>query len=148
MIQYDSIRVLARYWIEFKLRLLKGVLWNLVATLSLQGAMLVSGALVARIIGIEDFGIYALMMSTLMLLAGVAQGSSGVVATKFVAEGIADQPQRVARIMRMCALATASSGIICASLLWASASIIAENILAKPAVEPHLRLDLQYFFKS
>lgn len=140
MIQHDLIRALVRGWLDFRQQLLKGVLWNLVSTLSLQGSMLITGALVARIIGIEDFGIYALMMSTLMTLTGVAQGSSGIVATKFVAEGLADQPQRVARVMRMCAVATAASGIFCASLLWASASIIADELLHKPAVEPHLRM--------
>jgi O-antigen/teichoic acid export membrane protein len=127
-------------WLDFRERLLKGVLWNLVSTLSLQGSMLISGALVARIIGIDDFGIYALMMSTLMTLTGVAQGSSGIVATKFVAEGLADQPQRVAGVLRMCAMATAASGICCSSLLWALAPTIANELLHKPVVEPYLRL--------
>lgn len=140
MILHDFIRGLSRGWLNFRQQLLKGVFWNLVSTLSLQGSMLITGALVARIIGIEDFGIYALMMSTLMTLTGVAQGSSGIVATKFVAEGLTNHPQRVAGIMRMCAMATAASGIFCASLLWASASFIAHELLGKPAVEPHLRM--------
>jgi O-antigen/teichoic acid export membrane protein len=136
----NAIAVIGLGWLDFRQRLLKGVLWNLVSTLSLQGSMLITGALVARIIGIEDFGIYALMMSTLMTLTGVAQGSSGIVATKFVAEGLADQPQRVAGVLRMCAVATAASGICCASLLWATAPIIADELLHKPVVEPYLRL--------
>jgi O-antigen/teichoic acid export membrane protein len=40
----------------------------------------------------------------------------------------------------MCAIATAASGIFCASLLWTSASFIAEELLRKPLVEPYLRL--------
>ena len=136
MTLHSLIQPLTRGWLDFRKRLLKGVLWNLVSALSLQGSMLITGAIVARIIGIEDFGIYALMMSTLMILTGVAQGSSGVVATKFIAEGLADQPQRVARVMRMCALATSASGVFCASILWASAPVIADELLRKPDLEP------------
>lgn len=141
MTLHGLIQALIHGWFDFRQRLLNGVLWSLFSTLALQGSMLISGALIARIIGIEDFGVYALMLSTLIILAGVAQGSSGVVATKFVAEGLTtDQPQRVARVIRMCALVTAASGIFYASLLWASASIIAYDLLRKPAVEPYLRL--------
>lgn len=134
-----AAETLVRVWHVFRLRLLAGLSWNLLSILSLQGSVLLTSVVVARMTGIEDFGVYALMLTTLLTVTGIAQGSSGVAATKFVAESLATEPQRVARVLRVCGVATAASGLFCAVLLWATAPQLADDLLRKPAVESHLR---------
>ena len=137
---YNLTHALTRGRLVFRHQLLKGLSWNLLSIFFLQGSMFVTGIIVARMIGMEAFGVYALMLMTLMTLTGVAQGSSGIVATKFVAEGLADKPHRVAGVLRICAVATAIGGICCAIMLWAGAPFIADEVLQKSRVEPYLRL--------
>jgi O-antigen/teichoic acid export membrane protein len=138
-IMHKFIRGFVNGWLDFRQKLLNGVFWNLISTVSLQGSMLVTGALVARIIGLENFGVYALMIGTLMSLTGIAQGSSGVVVNKFVAESISKNPQRVARVIKMCAVATSVSGLFFGTILWALAPIIANDLLQKPMMTLYLR---------
>src|SRR5512139_2416282 len=70
----------------FRERLLAGFSWSLMSTLSLQGSVLLTSVIVARLLGLEDFGIYALLVGTVMTVAGIAQGGTGLIATRFVGE--------------------------------------------------------------
>lgn len=123
----------------FRERLLSGFSWSVVSTISLQGSVLLTTIVVARLLGLEDFGVYALLVGTVMTVAGVAQGGTGLIATKFVGELMASDPARVGRILRMCAVITSLTGVVTAGLLFLLAPVVAGTLLGKPQVEPHVR---------
>jgi O-antigen/teichoic acid export membrane protein len=123
----------------FRERLLSGFSWSLMSTISLQGSVLLTSIVVARLLGLEDFGIYALLVSTVMTVAGIAQGGTGLIATKFVGELLSTDAPRVGRILRMCSQFTALAGAITAALLFLLAPVVADALLGKPQVEPYVR---------
>jgi O-antigen/teichoic acid export membrane protein len=131
--------VTLRVLLIFRERMLSGFFWSVVSTLWLQGSVLLTTIVVARLLGLEDFGVFALLVGTVMTVVGIAQGSTGLVAIKFVGELHASDPDRVGCILRMCALFTGLNGIIAAGLLFFLAPVVAGTLLGKPQVEPHVR---------
>lgn len=123
----------------FRERLLSGFALNFVSAVALQGSVLLTAIVLARLLGLEDFGIYAVLVSTVMTSAGIAQGATGLVGTKFVGELMHTDPGQIARILRMCAVMAGGMGTVMALLLLAFAPLIASEVLDKPQVEPFLR---------
>jgi O-antigen/teichoic acid export membrane protein len=123
----------------FRERLLSGFSWSVMSAISLQGSVLLTSIVVARLLGLEDFGAYALLVGTAMTVAGVAQGGTGLIATKFVGELLGSDPTRIGRVLRMCALITSLTGVIAAGLLFLLASTVSGTLLSNPQVEPLVR---------
>lgn len=123
----------------FRERLLSGFSWSVMSAISLQGSVLLTSIVVARLLGLEDFGAYALLVGTAMTVAGVAQGGTGLIATKFVGEFLGSDPARIGRVLRMCALITSLTGVIAAGLLFLLAPTVSGTLLGNPQVEPLVR---------
>lgn len=123
----------------FRARLASGFLWSLVSTFALQGSVMLTGLVLARMLGLQSFGVYALATTTVMTVVGVAQGGVGIIGTKFVGEWLHEQPQRIGRVLHMCAVFTSVTGLIAASVLWGLAPLVAERLLDNPDVAPALR---------
>ena len=135
-----AVRRVAQVVKIFRERLLAGFSWNVLSALSLQGSVLVSTVIVARLLGLESFGAYSVLVSTVMTVAAIAQGGSGLVATKYVAEFLATEPARVGRILKMCRIVTLATGTVTAALLFAAAGIISGEVLGRPELGPQVRL--------
>lgn len=121
-------------------RLQRGFLWNVIAASCNQGTTFLLSLLVANRLGREEFGAYALILSTLMLFGSVAQLSMGFTTMKYVAELRSSAPARVGRIITMCGTVAASAGLAASAAAWAFAPFISRRILAQPAIEPLIRL--------
>lgn len=106
----------------------------------MQGSVLVSTIIVARLLGLQSFGAYSVLVSTVMMIAAVAQGGSGLVATKYVAEYLASDPERVGRVLGLCRVFTMAMGACTAALVFAAAGLLSVDVLGKPELEPLVRL--------
>lgn len=95
----------------FRERLLTGFSWNLLSIVALQGSVLVSSIIIARLMNLQSFGLFTLVVGTVTMVTTVAQGASGSVAIKFIGEFLASDPARVSRILRICHLFTLTVGI-------------------------------------
>jgi O-antigen/teichoic acid export membrane protein len=135
-----AVRHVAKIIQTFRERLLAGFSWNVLSALSLQGSVLLSTIIVARLLGLQSFGVYAVLVSTVMTIAAIAQGGSGLVATKYVAEFLTTEPARVGSVLKMCRIVTLTTGIATAALVFAAAGIISGDILGKPELGPQVRL--------
>ncbi|WP_157819256.1 oligosaccharide flippase family protein [Mariprofundus aestuarium] len=101
-----------------KKRFVSGAIWSV----ALKGAGAVLGlsvyALLARLLTVEDFGTYLLIISLITFMAIVVQAGMGKVALKLVAESLAHaNPERAGHVFR----ATFSSIILvamCTAVLW------------------------------
>lgn len=124
----------------FRERLVAGLTWNMLAALSLQGSVLVSFIFVARILGLSAFGAYSILVTTVMTVAAIAQGGSGLVASKYVGESLDSNLPRVARVLRMCRNFTLASGAAAAAIMLAAAGLLSRDLLARPELELHVRL--------
>lgn len=123
----------------FRSRLASGFLWSLGSALALQGSVMLTGLVLARMLGVEAFGVYAVATVTVMTVTGVAQGGVGILGTKFIGEWLHVQPERVARVLRMSSTFTLASGLAAAALLWMLAPVVAQRLLENPHVESVLR---------
>ncbi|KNZ31786.1 MAG: hypothetical protein AD742_14940 [Methylibium sp. NZG] len=116
----------------FRRRLLAALSWNIVFAVALQGSTLISTILVARILGLEAFGAYSVLVSTVMTAAAIAQSGTGVVATKFVAESAASDPGRVGRVLDLCRAFAFGMGVCVAALLFGLAELLSVHLLGRP----------------
>jgi len=123
----------------FRERLLSGFSWTVLSAVAMQGAVLLSTILVARILGLEAFGAYAVLASTVMTISAMAQGGTGVLATKYVAERAAE-PAKVAQLLNMCRVTTSVMGVVTAALVFATAGVLSTTVLNRPELEPAIRL--------
>ncbi|WP_370262365.1 oligosaccharide flippase family protein [Limnobacter sp.] len=123
----------------FRTKLVSGFGWNLVSTICLQGSVLLTGLILARVLGLETFGVYALATTTVMTIVGVAQGGVGIIGTKFVGEWLYEKRSRIGGVLHVCAVFTLTTGIAASLLLAFGASWLAEELLDNPGVAPTLQ---------
>ena len=123
----------------FRARLASGFVWNLISTFALQGSVLLTGLILARVLGLKTFGVYALAITTVMTVVGVAQGGVGIIGTKFVGEWLHAERERIGRVIRMCAVFTLATGASAAVFLVFTATWVAEKLLDNPSVAPALQ---------
>lgn len=124
----------------FRERLLAGFSWNVISSIALQGSVLLSTIIVARLLGVQAFGAYSVLVTTVMMIANIGQGGIGLVAAKFVAESLPTDPSRVGRLLAMCRVVTLSTGVAAALFVFVAADVIGTSILRKPEIAPQVRL--------
>jgi len=80
-------------------RFAKGMAWVVLGSLLRQGANFLAGILVARILGIVDFGKLAVIQSTVLMLTGFGQAGIGLSSTKYIASTRITDKSRAGRII-------------------------------------------------
>lgn len=123
----------------FRGRLASGFLWNLISTFAFQGSVLITGLILARVLGLKTFGVYALVTMTVMTVVGVAQGGVGIIGTKFVGEWLHAERERIGRVLHICAVFTLLTGAAATAFLGLSAPWVADRLLNSPDVATALR---------
>ena len=118
----------------FHLRVSSGVCWNLIGAVFNQGSTFVVNVLLANILGMEAYGAYAIVLSTLSVLGLAAQLSTGYTATKYVAEFRLTDPERAGRILRLLTVMVVVGGLAMAAGLAIGATWVARWLLDAPAL--------------
>lgn len=111
-----------------------GAFWSLAGALLSRALGLVSSVLVARMLGKEGFGQLGMIQSTVGMFQIFAGFGLGLTATKYVAELRRDDSDRAGRIVTLSLLFAAGSGGVMTLLLLGSASLVAQRVLAAPAM--------------
>jgi O-antigen/teichoic acid export membrane protein len=106
----------------------------------MQGSVLVSSIIVARLLGLVSFGGYALIISTVMTVAAMAQGGTSLVATKLVGESLQSGPASVGRLLRVFRNFAFTMGVLAAILLFGLSELLADEVFARPELVQPLRL--------
>jgi len=121
-------------------RLQTGFLWNVVAAVFNQGSTFLLGLVVANIVGREQFGVYALLQSTIMLFANIAQFAMGLTTTKYVAEFRSSDKVRAARVLAASLSVATGAGVAAAVIVWVAAPVIAGRILGHAEIASLIRI--------
>lgn len=116
-------------------RLGVGLSWNVVSTAVTQGAILIANIFVARMLGHEVFGEFALVYSTLLTFSSMAQIATGITATKYVSEFKISDKARAGRILGLCLVVTFVTGALSAVALvlaspWIAGTVFGSSDLA------------------
>jgi O-antigen/teichoic acid export membrane protein len=125
-------------------RFSRGIFWNLLGTFFTQGSVFITAIVLARLLGKETFGELGMMQSTLITLASIAQVSTGLTATKYVAEFRDVNKVRAGQVLGLCSVLTLITGIVATVLLIVSAPWMAEHILAAPHLAFGLSISAAY----
>ncbi len=129
-------------------RLIKGTAMNIIAVAFNQGSTLLVNIVIARILGKQSFGEYAMVQSTLLSVATLSQLATGFTASKYIAEYRCSDPERAGRIMGLCALVSVAVASLGTILLVAMAPILAESMLKAPHLAFALVMGSGYLFFS
>ena len=121
-------------------RMRRGTILNVLGSGFGQGSTLIINIVVARMLGLEAFGQYALIQSTLLAVAFVAQMGTGITATRYVAEFRLTDPSRAGRIVGLCALATIVSSGVAFLTLFLGADWISRVAMREPSLALALRI--------
>lgn len=93
-------------------RLGVGLSWNVISTGVTQGAIVAANILIARMLGHQVFGEFALVYSTLLTFSSVAQIATGITATKYVSEFRISDKAKTGRILGLCLVVTFVTGAL------------------------------------
>lgn len=125
---------------SLRLRMARGIGWNLVGTATLQGSTFIINIAVANLLGRRVFGEYAIVQSTVALFVSVVQWAAGYTATKYLAEFRSIDPARAGRLLGMLAVLSGFLGAVLALLLLVSANGLAVHVLANPELSTALMI--------
>ncbi|HUD49785.1 MAG TPA: oligosaccharide flippase family protein [Candidatus Baltobacteraceae bacterium] len=131
-------------WLRFRasplsVRLARGVFWSFVGAVIARGLGVVSSIIVARMLGINAFGEFTMIQSTVGLFGTFAGLGLGITATKYVAELRELHPVRCGRVVGLILTVAAAGGLIAGAALVLFAPWVATYTLAAPKLAPLLR---------
>jgi O-antigen/teichoic acid export membrane protein/SAM-dependent methyltransferase len=115
-----------------------GITYNAVGAVFNQGSTFAVNAIVANLLGRHTFGEYAMVQSTLLALALIAQMGTGYTATKYVAEFRSTDRDRAGRVLGMLSIFAVISAGIAALVLLFLAPWIAGSVLKAAKLGPAL----------
>ena len=113
-------------------RLLTGAFWSMLGGVASRVFTVLSGVVVARIIGKEGFGEYGMVQSTIGMLGVLAGFGLGATATKFVADARHGDPARAERVANLTLLVAVASGALLAATTFLSSHWLAASTLQRP----------------
>jgi O-antigen/teichoic acid export membrane protein len=125
---------------DLRRRVLTGTAWSLAATFFTHGSIFAVRIVLARFLGMEGFGEYSIIQTTLTTIAVLAQLSMGYTATKYVAEFRSTDRQRTERILGLCAVVTAVFAVLGTAVLVAASPWLSERALNAPHLAPALMI--------
>lgn len=129
-------------------RLIHGTAMNLIAVGFNQGSTLFVNIIVARILMMESFGEYAMIQSTLLMLASLSQFATGYTASKYIAEFRNNDPEKAGRILGLCAVVSAIMAGFGTLVLVVFAPLLAATMLKAPHLSIPLILGSGFLFFS
>lgn len=106
-------------------RLLPATAWTALGSAASQGATLLGNVLVANALGTAGFGIYSFFQTTISSWALVAQGSTGLMSSRYVSAYSKTDPSRAARLIGASTVVALVGGVLAAGLLLAFGDRIA-----------------------
>src|SRR5438093_20598 len=120
-------------------RFARAILWNVVSAASAQGSTFIANVVLARLLGKETFGTYALVLGTIQGLSMVAGLAMGYTATRYVSEFRVSDLAKAGRVLGFCLLTSGVAGATAALALVTMAPIVAK-LLHDSGVVPLLRI--------
>jgi len=111
-----------------------GVVFNLIGAVFNQGSTLAFSVIAANLLGRQTFGEYAMVQSTVVSLALIAQFAIPYTTTKYLAEFRAQDPERAGRILGMLSiLSVIVAGVVSLAFLVLS-PWLAKSVLGTPSL--------------
>ena len=125
-----------------------GIVWNFIGTAFLQGSVFLGNIFIARLLGADVFGVYNMVSSTLLTASGLAQFSTGITATRYVAQYRVENKEKAARTLHFLLRLAFLSGCLGTVLVALSSHWLASEVLGRPVIADHLAAGAAYVLFS
>jgi O-antigen/teichoic acid export membrane protein len=125
---------------SMRARFASGIAWTVVGSLLRQGTNFLVTIFVARIIGVTDFGILAIIQSTVYVVADFGQAGIGLSTTKYIASFRSTDRQRAGRLIGFSLIFTSICALIVGLSVFAFASRISVTLLPGSNLTAELKL--------
>lgn len=120
--------------------------WAGAASVLLQISTVATSIIVARLLGMVEFGKFSVVLSTGGMFIGVAAGGLGIAATRYTARYAHSDPERVGRILALASgLAVITGGVSGTALLLLSKQI-SQTAFGLPTLTASFRISAIYLF--
>jgi O-antigen/teichoic acid export membrane protein len=129
-------------------RLAHGTFWTLLGTVASRVFALISTIFIARLLGVEDFGAYGMVQSTLEMFGLFAGFSLGVTSSKYLAEYKTRDKNKASRVLSLTNTFSIISSTIIGLVIYFSSSWLASETLKRPDLAPLLSLGAMYLIIS
>ncbi|AUB79930.1 hypothetical protein THSYN_02425 [Candidatus Thiodictyon syntrophicum] len=117
-----------------------GALWSVIADALTRATAFAVTVLLARLLGVSDYGRLGLLQTTLQAFSVFATLGLGLTSTRFIACYKVGEPQRAGRVALLALLIGVSFSALATLALWVSAGPLAAIFLELPELALHLRL--------
>jgi len=131
---------------EMRDRILGGVKWNIVEAVTISASNFLTAIIAARLLGLNDFGSFSIVKSTVYMMSSVAGLGLGVTATKHIAELRNENGSRLGSILGICSMIAIVTGSGLAAILVFFAPDIALHSFNAPELSGQLRIAAFYIF--
>lgn len=123
-----------------RLRVARGAFWLLIGACAARIASVATSIVVARSLGVTEFGAFGIIQNTTALFATMAGMGLGLTATKYVAEYRETDPAKAGEIIFFATRIAIVSGAAMMLLLLLGAPLLARYALAAPQLSGALRI--------
>lgn len=110
-------------------RVLKGLSWNLAASILDRLLALAVAVLVARTLGKEDYGRFGFLFATVMMVSQFTAGGFGPAASRLTAELRVKDPARLRRVVALQLTVAAVAGLLLTAVLMVLSSYLSEHAI-------------------
>jgi O-antigen/teichoic acid export membrane protein len=125
---------------SLRARVVLGSFWSIAGVVVYRSLNFIASIMVARILGREGFGELGMIQSTVGLFGVFAGLGLGATATRYLAEYRQKDAQKAGRILSICLLSGAISGLMLALALIGATPWLAKDTLGAPQLEGALAL--------
>jgi O-antigen/teichoic acid export membrane protein len=121
-------------------RLLDGGVWTLAGETGTRALTFFASVVVARVLGLSEFGQFALVQSTLMTFMTFAAFGMGQTSSRYIAASRNANPRRISQLSSLTLGLSIITGLAAAVFLLLMAPTLSKNYLAMPTLAGPLRI--------
>jgi O-antigen/teichoic acid export membrane protein len=127
-------------------KLAHGTFWSLIGVATPRAIGVLASIIVARLLGVEGFGAYGIIQSTIGMFATFAGYGLGTTAAKHIAQYRTVDPDRAGRVLAAAMVITVAVGILTSGALLAASPFLAQHTLGAPGLTGILRFSAALVF--
>lgn len=119
-------------------RIVHGGIWSVIGEVGTRLFPFITAIIIARLLGVEDFGSFAMIQATAGAFSVIGGFGLGNTATKYVAEYRYTQPDKACKVICLTLFVTALTGLIASFSLFFTSEIVASKVLSKESLSTPL----------
>ncbi len=133
---------------EVLARIIRCSAWNLLSSVALRMSGLITGMIVSRIVGKDDFGSYSIVLVTIGTFYSISGAGFGTAAARYIAEHRTSDPAQASAVIRDTQRFAIIAASAAALLIFMFSKQLAGSVFAAPHIDSLLAASSIWMFLS